>query len=228
MNKEKLKKIIEDHQHFLNEDIDGWEDMRADLTGEDLHCVNLKGVNLSWAYLENANLSGANLQEANLTCAKLNYAKLRHAKLNYANLDRTEFRNADLVNADLRGTHLEETEFEYSNLFRAYLDKKEKFRKGVILSKSIIGWKKCMNDIIVKLEIPKGAIVFCINGKKCRTNKAKVLSISRDRIARSIHDNSFTYKVGKEIEIKDFNLMYNIECGSGIHFFKYKKDAKKY
>lgn len=228
MDKEKLKKIIEDHQHFLNADMNGWEDMRADLIGEDLHCVNLKGVNLSWAYLENANLNGANLQEANLTGAKLNYVKLRHAKLNNANLYGTEFCHADLYGADLSGAYLEETDFNYSNLDTTDLDKKEKFRKGVILSKSIIGWKKCMNGIIVKLEIPKGAIVFCINGKKYRTNKAKVLSISRNRIARSVYNPSFIYQVGKEIEIKDFNLMYNVECGNGIHFFKYKKDAKNY
>ena len=80
----------------------------------------------------------------------------------------------------------------------------------------------------MELEIPKGAIVFSINGDKCRTNKCKVLSISNGDIAYSIHDHSFTYEVGKEIEIQDFNLMYNIECGSGIHFFKTREDAENY
>ena len=36
MTQEELNKIIENHQHWLNEDCDGWEDMRAVLSDADL------------------------------------------------------------------------------------------------------------------------------------------------------------------------------------------------
>lgn len=113
----------------------------------------------------------------------------------------------------------------------AILSKKDEIRKGVILSKSIIGWKKCEGRVIVKLRIPKGAVVFSINGKKCRTNKCKVISIDsigNDNTAISMYDNNFTYTVGKVIEIDNFDLSYNVECGTGIHFFLSEEDARNY
>lgn len=33
MTQEELDKIVEQHQHWLNEDCEGWNDMRADLAG---------------------------------------------------------------------------------------------------------------------------------------------------------------------------------------------------
>ena len=50
MKKEELNKILEDHKHWLKEDICGWENMRADLSG----------AYLSGADLSRADLSGAN------------------------------------------------------------------------------------------------------------------------------------------------------------------------
>ena len=68
---EELKKIIENHQHWLNEDCEGWENMRANLyraylKGAYLEDANLKGANLKGAYLKGANLEDANLKGANL------------------------------------------------------------------------------------------------------------------------------------------------------------------
>ena len=36
MDAEKLERIIENHRHWLDENVDGWEDMRANLRGADL------------------------------------------------------------------------------------------------------------------------------------------------------------------------------------------------
>lgn len=30
------------------------------------------------------------------------------------------------------------------------------------------------------------------------------------------------------MEVEEFNLMYNVECETGIHFFWTKEEAKKY
>lgn len=44
-----LNGILEKHKHWLNEDCEGWEIMRADLRGADLRDANLRGAYLRYA-----------------------------------------------------------------------------------------------------------------------------------------------------------------------------------
>ena len=175
MTQEELDKIVEQHQHWIHKDVDGWEDMRAKLEGAKLEGAYLKCANLEGAYLK-----GANLEDANLYGAKLEDAKL------------------------------------------------EDFRLGKILTEPMTGYKKTQEGVVITAEIPVGAIVFCINGSKCRTNRAKITDMAGHDVLHSKYDNSFEYRLGQEIEIKDFNLMYNIECASGFHFFRTRADAENY
>lgn len=168
MTQEELNKIVEQHQHWLKEDCEGWEGMRANL--------------------RDANLRGANLRDANLS-------------------------NADLRDADLRSANL-------SNA--------EKLRLGYILTEPLTGYKKTKEGVVITAEIPAGAVVFSINGKKCRTNRAKITDMEGHEILHSQYDNLFEYRLGQEINIKDFNLMYNVECASGFHFFRTRKEAEEY
>ena len=150
MTQEELNKIVEQHQHWILRDVDGWEGMRANLEG---------------AYLNGANLYRANLED---------------------------------------------------------------FRLGKILTEPMTGYKKTQEGVVITAEIPVGAIVFCINGSKCRTNRAKITDMAGHDVLHSEYDNSFEYRLGQEIEIKDFNLMYNIECASGFHFFRTREEAENY
>jgi uncharacterized protein YjbI with pentapeptide repeats len=109
MTQEQLNKIIEKHQHYLNEDIDGWESMKADLSYK-----NLSGLDLSNANLSNADLRKAYLRDANLRKADLTYADLRKADLRDSDLRKADLRKADLAYADLRNAELRE-----ANLYRA-------------------------------------------------------------------------------------------------------------
>ena len=127
------------------------------------------------------------------------------ANLRFANL-----RDANLRDANLRGAKW------------ALID----YRMGKILSEDIIGYKKCEDNVIVTLKIPRGSIVFSINGTKCRTNKAKVISIDGADRAFSVF-NHMSYYVGDEFTIYDFNCMYNVECTKGIHFFMSKRIGRK-
>ena len=77
-------------------------------------------------------------------------------------------------------------------------------------------------------EIPAGAIVFCINGKKCRTNRAKITDMCGHDVLHSSYNMDFEYKLNQEIVIEDFNLMYNVECASGFHFFMTREEAEAY
>ena len=195
MTQEELDKIVEQHKHWIYEDVEGWEDMRANLKGANLKGANLEGANLKGAYLKGANLEGANLYGANL------------------------------YGANLEGANLEGANLYGANLYGAYL---EDFRLGQILTEPMTGYKKTKEGVVITAEIPVGAIVFCINGKKCRTNRAKITDMAGHDVLHSQYDNSFEYRLGQEIEIKDFNLMYNIECASGFHFFRTREEAENY
>ena len=128
----------------------------------------------------------------------------------------------------------ERADLSGANLHGAILDEKEQCRKGVILKEPREAYK-CCGNYIVKLLIPSGAIVFSINNDRCRTNKAYVMAISNDdkTIANKLnvasdYDRNFVYKVGQSIEIEDFDLMYNVECSTGIHFFWEFERARDY
>ena len=183
MTQEELDKIVEQHQHWLKKDCEGWENMKADL---------------SWA-----DLRGADLSEADLS-------------------------NADLRGADLRGADLRKADLSWADLRGAVFSVADKFRLGEVLDEPLVGYKKTKEGVVITAGIPAGAIVFCINGSKCRTNKAKITDMSGHDVLHSSYDNSFEYRLGQEIEIKDFNLMYNEECASGFHFFRNRNEAEEY
>lgn len=195
----------------------------------DLSGLDLKELDFSNADLSNANLSYADLYKANLSYANLCCADLTDTNLSYADLSVADLSSANLYSAYLYNANLKNIDLRNANLYDAKLDEKEQIRKGLILEEPMFGYKRCRGGIIVTLEIPKGATVFSINNSDCRTNKAKVIDISNEeKIAYSLRDNSFTYELGKEIEIEYFNLMYNIENTSGIHFFKTREEAEEY
>ena len=211
ITQDELDIILEKHKSYLM-GVDGGE--KADLYGANLYGANLSGANLS-----GANLIGAELYGADLMGADLYGANLSHANLSGANLIGAELYGADLMGANLYGANL-----SGANLSGTYLDEKEQCRKGVILKKPMMGYKKLADGSICVLSIPKGAIVFSINGSKCRTNKAKVLEGG----GVSYYDNEFTYEKGKSYEIEDFDLAYNEECSTGIHFFMSFEEARDY
>ena len=128
----------------------------------------------------------------------------------------------------------ERADLRYADLSCADLDEQEQCRKGIILKEPREAYKRC-GKYIVKLLIPSGAIVFSINNDICRTNKAYVMAILNDdeTIASKLsvasgYDRKFVYKVGQNIEIEDFDLIYNVERSTGIHFFWDFEKAKDY
>ena len=136
MTQNELNKIIENHQHYLNEDIDGWESMRADLSYKNLSGLDLRNANLYRVNLSNANLYSADLRKANLRKADLRKANLINADLAYADLREADLRNANLYRAfccyanmygafccyaNLNGVDLRNADLREANLFRANL-----------------------------------------------------------------------------------------------------------
>lgn len=74
---EELNKIVENHKHFLNQDCNGWQTMRANLSGADLTYSCLNRVNLTNADLRFTNLINMHLKDTSLDNANLNGATLK-------------------------------------------------------------------------------------------------------------------------------------------------------
>ena len=232
-----LEEILERHQHWLNKDCENWENMQADLRDADLHDTNLRYADLSYADMSGADMreadmTDANMVEANLHDAIMSYATMSGANMIYADLSYANVCGADLSDANMSGTNMSGANMRGANmrganLCGANMCDADRLRKGIKLSEPIIGWKKCQNKVLVKLEIPRGAIVFSINNNECRTDKAKVLEIIGGDRAYSKH-KFFSYYVGDIIEVFNFNCEYNVECAEGIHFFRTRKEAEDY
>ena len=238
MTQNELNKILKLHKKWVNGEKDG---RRADLSYTDLKNADLSNVDLSYANLNGADLSYANLSNTNLTDANLTYANLRGANLTGANLTGanltyTNLIYADLIYADLRrGANLTGANLSNAKFKGVYVDETTAFfhlqcpEEG-----SYIAYKKCQEDRIVKLLIPEDAKRSSATSRKCRANKAKVLSITNIDgtenfdIAFSYYDCSFIYKVGKTIEIKDFDEDRWNECSNGIHHFITRNEAVNY
>ena len=219
MNNTELKQILENHLHWLREDCEGWENMRA---------------NLQYANLRYANLRYANLQYADLQGTDLRGADLRYANLQYADLQGTDLRGADLQGADLQDANLQGADFQDANLQGAYN------LVGLYLPTTcpsdgeFTAWKKCHDGVIAKLLIPADAKRTSATGRKCRASEATVLALyDRDgnkiTKARSDYDNDFVYRVGKTVKPKEpFDENRWNECASGIHFFVTREEAERY
>lgn len=119
-----LKEKLDRHAHFLAQDCEGWEDMRADFSGENLARVNLCGIDLSHACLKGANLRYAVLDHVNLSGADLSGADMRGAELKQAILEGADLSGTDLVatcfyGARLVGANLESAKMQNTGMARA-------------------------------------------------------------------------------------------------------------
>ena len=136
-----------------------------------------------------------------------------------------------MKNNNLKGAKLTGAKLTGANLYQTNLSGADgeliEYRKGKILTESMLGYKTCKYGVIVTLEIARGAIVFSVSGSVCRTNRAKVVAIEGADRAISIH-KYMSYYVGDDFTVYDFNCEYNNECTKGIHFFVNREDAESY
>ena len=217
MTQNELDKILKLHEKWLYGEKDG---RRANLSYANLTGADLTGADLSYANLTGANLTGADLTDVNLTGANLTYINLTGADLTGVNLSYANLTSANLKGAKLKGVYADET----TAFFHLQCPEEG----------SYIAYKKCQEDMIVKLLIPEDAKRSSATTRKCRASKAKVLSITNINgtenfdIAFSFYDRYFIYKVGKTIEIIDFDEDRWNECGAGIHHFITRKEAVDY
>ena len=203
LTQKEINKIIENHKHWLNEDVDGWDNMKANFSNQDLSYADLSCASLHGADFSGANLSGANLSNANLRYADIRYANLRYADIRCANLRDANLRDANLCDANFCNANLSNANLCFVNLNFAKLCNANLRDADIRCANfsnadlsgtknmmyipmacpeegSFIGFKKAVyadKYYIVKLKIPADALRSSATSRKCRCNKAKVLEI---------------------------------------------------
>ena len=235
MTSNEIKRILFEHEAWLNgsgvradlryADLRGADLGNANLSNADLRYADLRGADLGGANLRDADLRGANLRGANLRDADLSYADLRISNLSYANLSNADLRGADLRNAYLSGVRLIGVQYDESTVMLAMACPE----KG-----AFIGYKKA-GGYIVELLILEDARRSSATSRKCRCDKARVLSITNldgqdagvDYVC-SNWDPDFIYNIGSVVEEPDFCTDRWRECAPGIHFFLTRGEAVNY
>jgi hypothetical protein len=93
----------------------------------------------------------------------------------------------------------------------------------------LIGWKKCRDNVIVKLLIPAKAKRCHAFGRKCRAEFANVLEVFGAKAGASLRDSNFTYKAGETVKpTEKFDEDYTNECSTGIHFLITRIEAENF
>ena len=222
MNGEEIRIVLEKHEKWLNNELGG---IRANLRGVDFYGVDLRG----------ANLYGANLIRADLRIADLSGANLREVVLRETNLSGASLREADLSGANLRGANLYGANLKWAKNIPSYVCHLVCPEEG-----SFIGFKKAhiaapdSREAIVKLLITEDAKRSSATTRKCRCDKAKVISITsldgkeNFTTAYSYYDRIFQYTVGQTVIIDDFDEERWNECSTGVHFFITREEAIDY
>ena len=151
--------------------------------------------------------------------------------------ERANLYGANLYGADLRGADLRDANLYGANLYGADL----RGAKNIPFIPyscpdfgSFIGYKKA-SGYIVELEILADARRCSATSRKCRCDKAKVLSIQNIdgtiadiKQVSSDYNQDFIYTVGEIVEEPNFDEDRWNECSKGIHFFINRQEAVDY
>ena len=210
----------------------------ADLRGANLRGAYLRGADLRGAYLGGAYLGGANLSGADLRGAYLSDADLGGAYLGGANLGGAYLGGANLSDANLSDAYLGGAYLGGADLRDAYLGGAKNAELAIAQTRiipdagPIIGWKKCRDERIVQLRIPAKAKRSHASGRKCRSDRARVLAIFNSdgtpaTEAVSLRDLNFRYVVGETVvpQVPFDDNPWN-ECASGIHWYITRLEAE--
>ena len=92
----------------------------------------------------------------------------------------------------------------------------------------IVGWKKCRDNVIVKLIIPAEARRSNATGRKCRAEYADVAEVIGAEAGISRHDGMTEYRVGQRVTCDKWCEDRWEECAGGIHFFITRDEAEAY
>ena len=212
-------------------------------------------VSLQSTRIENEDLNHLDLSHIDFSWSEFYYTDLRHCRFDGSNLSHTKFVDCDLsfasfVNsnlhgADLRGCNLSNTNCDGTNFYGAILwqtklddlihtQRTKFFRQFCPEQGYFFGYKKCFNNHLVTLLIPKDARRCSSTTNACRCDKAKVVAITDldgsgfYTEASSFVDESFIYRLGEMIYADSYHEDRWLDSSHGIHFWMSVEEAIGY
>lgn len=195
---EELNEILKKHQHWLNQDCDNWECMKADLSHIDLSHLDLRSTDLSYVDLSNANLNCTNLSNANLCGTDLYNTNLIDSNLNGAkNISFIPYACPDtgsFIGYKRAGICIVELKI-LSDARRCSATGRE---------------CRCDKAEVLSIQYPDKYIPCDIKS------------------VASNYDRNFIYRVGEIVEEPHFDENRWNECTTGIHFFINRQEAVEF
>ncbi len=205
------------------------------IENEDMSKMDLRGIDFAWSEFQQVDFARANFCQSNLSHTKFVNCDLSHANLVDCNLFIADLRGCDLSSANCDGTN-----FYGSILWGAMLDnlnhteRTKFFRQYCPEQGYFLGYKKCFNNRLVTLLIPKDAKRCSSTTNACRCNKAKVVAITDldgegfYTEATSFVDENFVYKLGEMMVADSYNDDRWLDSSHGIHFWMSVEEALGY
>jgi hypothetical protein len=126
--------------------------------------------------------------------------------------------------AILRGADLSEADLSGAKDIPAFASA----QTVIVPEGQIVGWKKCRDNVIVKLIIPAEARRSNATGRKCRAEYADVAEVIGAEAGISRHDGMTKYRVGQRVTCHEWWEDRWEECAGGIHFFITRDEAEAY
>lgn len=202
---------------------------------------------------EDCDFASADFNECELTDIETNsgtnFAGASFDKCNMKNAIcyGANFRDTSFWNTDLTNVKMYEADFTNADFTRCKLDNimYDELTAGIALAcpeqGPFVAFKKAHlyngDRCIVKLYVPAEAERSSATTRKCRVSKAKVVAVYKieggiytpvKQNAYSNHTNSFVYKLGSTVSVKNFDKNRWNECSTGIHCFITKREAALY
>ncbi len=186
-------------------------------TLEDVRFIseNLEGVSFRGCILKNCLFQGCNLRNCDFQSAVF-YG---------CTIDDSHIEGADFLGASLNDIQLKEVHADETTKY---------FHLACPAEGPFVAYKKCQDDRIVQLLVPKEALRSSATRETCRCSKVKVLSIkSIDETkqyteAVATIDDNFIYRVGEWLEVDNFDTNRWHDAAPGIHFWMTREQAIHY
>ena len=228
MNNIDLKTILEKHKMWLNDE-DGGE--MADLCWADLSGADISGADMRWADMSGANMSGAVMKGTDMRGAVMRWADISGADMSGADISGADMREADISGANMSGADISGANM---NGVQHIESARNLFYPLTCPEKGEYTAFKKADEKIVELRIPADAKRLSATGRKCRANKAVVISITTlegdpaGNEVRSDYDSSFAYRIGETVEVQNFDENRWNECAPGIHHYITREEAVRH
>lgn len=210
---------------------------RADLQKANVSDVSFEGAEMSECDLRNSlcyrtNFSHTLLRDSKLTELVGEHPSFVLANLQRANLCKATLGYANFYRAAMGGIRLTGAWLTHCTWTNAILTDAEDIPENVaaetriVPEGDVIGWKRCIGGVIVKLLIPTEAERSNATGRKCRASFARVLDVLGADAGQSSWDYTFWYRRGQTVRCHRWDPERWNECSGGIHFYLTRAEAE--